>query len=152
MDAISLTIMLKFVHVVAAIVAIGANVTYAFWLRRAGRDRERLVWTINAVRALDRRLANPGYIVVLITGLLMVAAGLYSFTTGWIVAAIVLYVVVALLGFLAFAPAIRRQLAEAERDPTSAAYEAAARRSNIMGIVTTAIALVIVYLMIAKPF
>ena len=31
-----LTLVLKVIHVIAAIVAVGANVTYAFWLRRAG--------------------------------------------------------------------------------------------------------------------
>ncbi len=30
----SLFLILRFVHIAAAIVAVGANVTYAFWLRR----------------------------------------------------------------------------------------------------------------------
>ena len=44
---------LKVVHVLAAIVAVGANLTYAFWLGRAGTDRDRLVWTIGSIRRLD---------------------------------------------------------------------------------------------------
>jgi uncharacterized membrane protein len=151
MDA-STFALLKLVHVISAIVAVGANVTYAFWLRRAGRDRERLLFVIDGVRRLDRTIANPAYIVVLITGVLMVMTGAYSFETGWIAAAIVLYIAVALLGIFAFAPAIRRQAAEAERDPTSPAYAEAERRSNLLGIATTAIALVIVVLMVTKPF
>lgn len=147
----TLIFLLKFAHIAAAIVAVGANVTYVFWLHRAGRDRERLIWTIGVIRALDRRFANPGYIVVLVTGLLMVVVGLYSFTTAWIVAGIALYVLVALLGFTAFAPAIRRLLAEAERDPTSEAYAAAARRTDQLALVTTVIAFVIVALMVVKP-
>ena len=43
-----LVLILKLAHVVAAIVAVGANLTYAFLLRLAGRDRDRLVWTIGA--------------------------------------------------------------------------------------------------------
>jgi uncharacterized membrane protein len=151
MDA-STFALLKLVHVISAIVAVGENVTYAFWLRRAGRDRERLLFVIDGVRRLDRTIANPAYIVVLITGVLMVMTGAYSFETGWIAAAIVLYIAVALLGIFAFAPAIRRQAAEAERDPTSPAYAEAERRSNLLGIATTAIALVIVVLMVTKPF
>jgi uncharacterized membrane protein len=143
---------LKVIHVLSAIVAVGANVTYAFWLRRAGRDRDKLIFTIEGVRRLDRTVANPGYILLLITGLLMVATGAYSFRMGWLAAALALYVATALLGILAFAPAIRRQLAEAERDPTSDAYEAAARRSNVLGLATTAIVVVIVILMVSKPF
>lgn len=142
---------LKVVHVLSAITAVGANLTYAFWLGRAGRDRDRLVWTIEAVRRLDSRVANPAYIAVLITGIGMVLGGAYSFETGWIAVSIVLYIATALMGILAFAPAIRRQLAQAEADPTSEAYAAAARRSNFLGLATTALAVIIVVLMVAKP-
>ncbi len=93
----SLVLLLKPVHVLSAIVAVGANVTYPFWLRLAGRDRDRLVWTIDGVRRLDRTVANPAYGVLLVTGVLMVLGGLYSFETGWIAAAIVLYVITAIV-------------------------------------------------------
>jgi uncharacterized membrane protein len=145
-------LVLKVIHVVSAIVAVGANLTYAFWLRRAGLDRDRLTWTIDSIRRLDRRIANPGYVLLLITGVLMVLSGAYSFEARWLQLAIVLYVAVALLGILAFAPAVRRQAGEAARDPTSPAYAAAARRSNLLGLLTTGVAVVIVVLMVAKPF
>jgi len=145
-------VILKVIHVLSAIVAVGANVTYAFWLRRAGRDRTRLIDAISGVRTLDARLANPAYILLLVTGVGMVMTGAYSFETGWIAASVVLYVATAVLGITAFGPAIRRQLAEAERDPMSANYAAAERRSNLLGILTTAIVVVIVVLMVAKPF
>lgn len=148
----SLVILLKLVHVLAAITAVGSNLTYAFWLRQAGRDRTRLVWTIETIHRLEMRVANPAYAVLFVTGVLMVAGGLYSFETGWIATAIVLYVAVAILGITLYAPAIRRQLAAAEADPTSAAYEAAERRSTLLGVVTVAIVLVIVFLMVVKPF
>lgn len=148
----SLFLVLKTVHLLAVIAAVGANVTYAFWLRQAGRDRERLVYTIAGIRRLDRTIANPSYIVVLVTGLAMVWTGAYSFETGWIAVSIALYVAVAVLGIVTFAPAIRRQLAEAERDPSSTAYAVAARRSMALGLLTTGIVLVIVVLMVTKPF
>jgi uncharacterized membrane protein len=143
---------LLLVHVVAAIVAVGSNVTYAFWLQAAGRNRERLLFAISGVRQLDRRLANPAYIVILVTGVLMVLTGPWTFETGWIAVSLGLYVLTAILGIALFAPAIRRQLAEADRDPTSDAYAAAARRSNALGITTVVIVLVIVTLMVTKPF
>jgi uncharacterized membrane protein len=143
---------LKLIHILAAIVALGANVTYAYWLRRAGTDQSRLIDAIEGVRGLDNRLATPAYIVVLITGIGMVLTGAYSFETGWIAAAIGLYIVTAVLGIVAFAPSIRRQLAEARRDPTSPEYAAAARRSNLLGLVTIGVVVVIVYLMVVKPF
>jgi uncharacterized membrane protein len=144
-------LLLKVIHVLSAIVAVGANLTYAFWLRRAGLDRDRLTWTIAGVRGLDRRVANPAYVVLLVTGILMVLTGAYSFEARWLQLAIVLYVAVALLGIAVFAPAVRRQAAEAERDPSSATYAQAARRATLLGALTTGVALVIVVLMVTKP-
>lgn len=148
----TLILLLKVVHILAAIVAVGSNVTYAFWLRRAGKNRDRLVDTIEGIRQLDSRIANPAYVLVLLTGIGMVALGVFSFTTGWIVAAIALYVVLVVVGFALFSPAIKRQLEEAKRDPTSPAYAAAAARSNLFGIGTLVVVVVIVFLMVAKPF
>ena len=148
-----LALALKVAHIIAAIVAVGANVTYAFWLRQAGtNDRDRLVFTIGSIRKLDKTIATPAYIVVLLTGLGMVFLGVFSFATGWIQAALGLYVLVVIVGAALYSPAIRRQLAEAETDPASAAYAAAASRSNLLGIVTIVIVLVIVVLMVTKPF
>ena len=148
----SLVILLKYLHVLPVIIAVGANFTYAFWLRAAGRDRDRLIYTIGAIRRLDRTVANPAYILILLTGVAMVMLGHYSFTTGWIAVSIVLYVSVAIFGIAFFAPAIRRQLAEAERDPSSDAYAAAARRSLQFAMLATGITFVIVFLMVTKPF
>ncbi|HEY7452676.1 MAG TPA: DUF2269 family protein [Candidatus Limnocylindria bacterium] len=143
---------LLLIHVLAAIVAVGANLTYAIWFRAAGTDPDRVVFVIRTVRTIDNRIANPGYIVLLITGVLMVLGGAFSFTTGWILAAIGLYIATAVIGIALFGPAIRRQLAEAEKDVTSEAYRAAASRSTTLGIVTTVLVLVIVVLMVTKPF
>ncbi len=150
----SLFVLLKIVHILSVITAVGSNVTYAFWLRRAGLDRDRLVYTIQGVRQLDRTVANPAYIVAFVTGVLMVASGSagVTFQTGWIAAAIALYVAVAVIGIVLYAPAIRRQVAEAERDPSSEAYGSAAARSTLLGFVTLAVVLVIIWLMVARPF
>jgi uncharacterized membrane protein len=143
---------LLLIHVLAAITAVGANLTYAIWFRAAGADRDRVVFVIRTVRMIDSRIANPAYVVLLVTGVLMVLGGAFSFTTGWILAAIGLYIATAVIGIALFAPAIRRQLALAEQDVTSDAYRAAANRSTALGIVTTVLVLLIVVLMVTKPF
>jgi uncharacterized membrane protein len=148
----SLFVALKIVHVLAAITAVGANVTYAFWLRLAGTEQGRLLFAIDGIRRLDRLVANPAYIVLLITGVAMIMTGAYRFEDGWVVAAIVLYVATAVIGITLFAPALRRQQAEAEQDPSTPAYASAAGRSNLFGLLTVLIVLVIVVLMVAKPF
>ncbi len=146
---------LKLVHVLAAVVAVGANVTYAVWLSGAGRDRDRLVFAIDGIRRLDRRLANPGYVLLLLTGIGMVATGAYRFLTPgmhWLDVAVTLYVLTAVLGITVFAPALRQQLALARQDPSTPAYAAAARRTRWLTVATTSIVVVIVALMVTKPF
>jgi hypothetical protein len=67
-------------------------------------------------------------------------------------ASIGLYAVGVAIGIMFFSPALRRQLAEAERDLASEAYAAAALRSNLLGVLTIAIFTLIVVLMVSKPF
>jgi uncharacterized membrane protein len=142
---------LKLVHILAAIVAVGSNVTYFVWLRRSGSDPAREAEILRGVRAIDLRLANPAFVVLPITGILMVLDGDLGFTTFWIATAIGLYVA---LGFIAgawFGPALRRQaeLASAGADPVE--YGAAARRTMISGSVTMVPIAAILYLMVMKP-
>ncbi len=141
----------KYVHILAVITALGANLTYAFWLARAERDSGRLVFVIESIQRLDRRVANPAYILAFIAGVGIVLTGPYGFESPWIVSAIVLYVLVAVLGITLYGPAVRRQLALAREAPASADYGAAARRSQLLGILVTLIVLVIVGLMVFKP-
>jgi uncharacterized membrane protein len=142
---------LKLVHILAVVVALGANVTYLFWQRRAGSDRDRLVFVLETIGRLDRRVANPAYIVALLAGIGIVLTGPFSFETLWIAASIVLYVVVAVLGIAVYAPVARRQLAAASADPTSPEYTDLARRSMLLGLLTIGLVVVIVALMVLKP-
>lgn len=142
---------LKVIHVLAAIIAVGGNLTYSFWLARAGRDRDRLIWTLESIRRFDRAIANPAYIAILVTGVLMVVTLPWSFEQLWLALALVLYVGVAVLGIAVYAPTIRRQIAEAEHDPRSVDYARVAARGNRLGIVTTVVVVTIVVLMVTKP-
>jgi uncharacterized membrane protein len=148
-------VLLKLVHILATIVALGANLTYLAWLRAAGRDRDRIGFAIAGIRRIDRRLANPAYVVVLLSGLAMVWRGPFAFLTpgsGWLDVSLALYLLTAVLGVTVFAPALRRQQALAESDPAGHAYAAAARRTEVLFAVVTAIVLTIVVLMVTKPF
>ncbi|OFW52985.1 MAG: hypothetical protein A2146_07345 [Actinobacteria bacterium RBG_16_67_10] len=147
----SLYLALKLVHILLAMVAVGTNFSYAFWLRLAGNDRDRIAHTLESIHRLDMWLAKPAYVIVLLAGIGMVVVGPYPITTPWILLAIVLYVLVALLGITLYAPAVRRQRAAALADPDSDDYRRAARRSNLLGLVAVAIVTVIVFLMVLKP-
>jgi uncharacterized membrane protein len=142
---------LRFAHILAVIVGLGANLTYLFWMGRAQADPAQLVFVIESIRRLDRRVANPAYILAAVFGIGIVLTGPYGFEAAWIVTAIGLYVLVALLGITVYAPAMRNQLDLAQRAPASKAYASAARRSRLLFFLVTGIVLGIVALMVLKP-
>ena len=74
-------------------------------------------------------------------------------TTGWLAVAIAIYVAAAILGYFVFGPVVRAELAALERDGVGAP-EYLRRRSQArsLAIVTTTMVLVILALMVAKPF
>lgn len=148
----SLYAILKWVHVLAAITALGANVTYGVWLALAARDERSLVFALRGISFLDRRLANPGYVVLLISGLLLVWVGDLRLTIPWILIALILYVLTAVVGIVAYSPALRRQIALAENPGrTSVEYRRAASRGTQLGILTSVLVVAIVFLMVVKP-
>src|SRR2546430_17100462 len=67
--------LLKFVHVLLAITAVGSNITYAAWNIRGAREPQHLAFALKGIQFLDNRVANPAYGLLLLTGLTLVAAG-----------------------------------------------------------------------------
>lgn len=144
--------LLKLVHVLAAIVAVGTNLTYFLWLRRVRSEPAHDAFVLEGLQALDRRLANPAYILLPVTGIVMVLVGDIGFSTFWVATAIVLYVVMAAYAGIFFSPALRKQVELARVDgPQSSAYAEAARRTTLTGGITMALIAAIIYLMVIKP-
>ena len=144
-------LILKLVHVLAAILAVGTNLTYFFWLSRTKADPELAARILPNIRALDARFANPAYVVLPVTGVLMVLDADLGFTTFWILATIVLYAVLGAVAGASFAPSLRRQVELATTGADPAAYASAARRTTVTGVVTMLPAAAILYLMVLKP-
>ena len=143
---------IKVVHVLAAIVAVGFNATYALWLARAQRDPAHLDFALRGVKFLDDYVANPAYIVLLLSGLAMFFIGRYPLTTFWLDAAMALFVIVAVLGFGFYTPTLSRQIkALAVSGAESDEYRALSARSTAVGIALGVIVAVIVILMVFKP-
>jgi uncharacterized membrane protein len=145
-------LLLKWLHVLAAIVAVGANVTYGIWIARASRNPDVLSFTLGGVKLIDDRIANPAYGALLITGLLMVFVVRLSLTTPWLLTALVLYVLVVLVGLFGYTPTLRRQIQVLDSEGfSSPAYEALARRGMMLGVVLAVLTVAIVFLMVVKP-
>jgi len=143
---------IKWLHILAAVSALGSNLTYGIWLSFAEREKTALTFALRGIQRLDQRLANPSYGVILVTGLLLVWVGRLPLTLPWLLVALILYVLTALLGIFAYAPVLRRQMSLAETSgPASPEYRATAARSLQLGILTIVIVVVIVFLMVVKP-
>jgi uncharacterized membrane protein len=116
-----------------------------------GRAPTQQTFALETIKKLDTRLANPAYGVLPLTGVIMVLVsdGL-GFTTFWIAVAIGLYILMGVIGGVFFAPSLRRQT-ELAGEAGSAAYEAAATRTRITGVLTMLPIAGILYLMVMKP-
>lgn len=147
-----LYLIIKWIHVLAAIIALGTNATYGVWLTRANRSPGSLLFTLRTVKLLDDRIANPAYGLSLITGLVMVFIGGWSLATPWISLSIVLYGLVVLIAIFGYTPTLRRQIQLVEdMGADSSEYKAMAQRGKLLGAILGVLVITIVYLMVTKP-
>jgi uncharacterized membrane protein len=106
----SIYLVLKLVHILLAITALGANLTYGVWFARANANPAFAPVALRGIKFIDDFIANPAYLLTLPTGAAMVAAGGFSFQAHWIAWAIVLWVAAMLVGYLGYTPTLRAQI------------------------------------------
>ena len=97
-----LFIVLKFLHVLFAIIAVGFNAALRPAdrprQRRAGTDDRVMRFALRTVKVMDDYVANPCYVLLLITGVGMVHAAGYPWSLMWIHGSLALLVIIAVLG------------------------------------------------------
>jgi uncharacterized membrane protein len=148
----SFYLLLKYIHILAAIVAIGSNITYGVWSVRGQRDAAHIGFALKGIKFLDDRIANPAYGLVLLTGLVMVFVGPWSITSLWIIVALVLFAAVAVVGFAYFTPLVRGQIRLVDAgDTSSPEFERLSRRNAMIGPILGVMVLVILAMMVFKP-
>jgi uncharacterized membrane protein len=143
---------LKWLHILSAIIAVGANATYGIWLARASRDPDNLPFTLKGIKLLDDWIANPAYGLLLLTGLGMIFTVSLPLTTPWLLTSLILYGVLVVVGLLGYTPTLRNQIRILEAEGSSSPnYQSQARRGTIIGIILAVLAVGIVFLMVVKP-
>ena len=149
----SLFVVVKFVHVVLAIIAVGFNATYGVWLARVAREPiATQSFVLKGIKRLDDWFANPAYVLLAVTGVTMVLVGELRFTTFWIAAGIVLWAIAVALGFFVYTPTLRSQIHALETaGPDSGDYKRYAANGRFLGILLAVIVVVIVFFMVTKP-
>jgi uncharacterized membrane protein len=143
----------KWIHILCAIVALGANLTHFPWFIRVTKNRESLVFTLSTIRILDNWIANPAYVLAYITGEIMMRVGDHiHYSTPWMTASLVLYVIISVLGLFVYAPLLVKQQKLAETvGPDDANYQRVSRNGIILGIVIVILTIGITFLMVTKP-
>jgi uncharacterized membrane protein len=150
-----LYLLLKLTHILAAIVAVGANLSYVPWLVRSARSQDpaQVEYALRGIKFLDDWLANPSYVLVLLTGLLMAYVGGYNLLeTSWMLVALGLFGSMAVVGLGLYTPTLSRQIRVLDTDGLqSVAYRQIDRRQTGLGIVLFVMALTILTIMVLKP-
>ena len=136
------------IHILSALVAVGATVSYFFWLRRAVLVPESRTFTLDTIRLLERRMVIPAYVIVLLTGLGLIDRAGWAWSTPWIELALMFLVL--LMGF--YARTIKGQVAlAADGSADSADYERLHARARLLLALKVVLIIVTVYLMVFKP-
>ncbi len=151
---------LLFLHVLGAIVAFGPGFASMVVGPMVSREPHHANFYARTQLATARVIVIPVSISLAVTGVgLILVRGWSTVTAGkqWLELAILLYVVAVVVAMAVQAPAGRRLVEltsqpPAPGTPPSVELRAAARRVRVGGMLLSALVVVIVYLMVAKPF
>ena len=146
---------LKFVHVLSAIIAVGYNASYGLLIARAragGIDGREMGFALRTVKFMDDYVANPCYALLLITGGAMVYVSGYPWTLKWIYLSLGLLILAFAIAIVLYTPTLRRQIEAFETGgPTDPEFLKLSKRGGALGGLLAVIVLTIVALMVFKP-
>jgi uncharacterized membrane protein len=145
--------LIKFIHVLLAIIAVGFNASYGIWLARTAKTPVATQsHVLRTIKFIDDRIANPAYGLLALTGLVMVFSAGIPFSRLWIALSIGLYLVLLYVGLGIYTPTLRDQIRVLESEGTgSEEYQRLSARGRTTGIVLGIIVLAIVFLMVTRP-
>jgi uncharacterized membrane protein len=148
------------IHVSAAVVGFGATFAGAVAFPLAVRTYPRhLPFVHHLSLAINRRLATPALVVVIVTGFYQVSKGDWKLSSFWISATLLIAIVLGGLIGAYFVPTDRKLAAMVEREAAaadgpftpSAEYQALAQREGAIGGLAGVLIIAALFLMITKP-
>jgi uncharacterized membrane protein len=143
-------LLLKFIHILVAILALGTSAGLSIALEFYGSHPTHGPFLLRAIGRIVAFVVVPGYVLMLVTGLWMVNMA-WPLTTGWIQRAMVLWAV-GIAGLAIFLAVFRKQrrMLEAE-GPSSASYKRVSLLGRGLGGGLGLVVIMILYLMVFKP-
>ena len=144
---------LKFVHVFAAIIAVGFNFSYIVWLVKGKMEKEHLLFSLRGIKLMDDRIANPCYGLALITGFAMTyVAGYNILEVPWILYPLILFSIMGILAFGFYSPTLKKQIKIVEEyGGDSPEYKAIEKKQMVIGVALFVLAVAVVAIMVLKP-
>jgi uncharacterized membrane protein len=149
--------LLKTIHILSSTLLFGTGLGSAFYFYRAqqSRDIHALYFTAKNVVLADWCFTTPAVIIQPLTGFWLIHLMHYSFSSPWIVWALILYVFVG----LCWLPVVYYQIkmfelikkAKATQTPLPDKYTQYERRWFLLGWPAFIAVIIIFYLMTAKP-
>jgi Predicted integral membrane protein (DUF2269) len=143
-------LLLKFFHILIAILALGASPALGIALEFYGSHPTHGPFLLRAIGRIVAFFVLPGYVLMLVTGLWMVNMA-WPLTTRWIQGAMMLWAV-GIAGLAIFLAVLRKQrrLLEAE-GPSSASYQRVSLLGRGLGGGLGLVGIMILCLMVFKP-
>lgn len=145
-------LLLKALHVFAAIAFLGNITVGLFWKNFADRTKDPAIMahTIDGIIRADRIFTIPGVIVLVMAGVgTAIVGSIPILSTGWLLWSIVLFII----SGLAFGPLARaqRQMLVAAKANDMPLYHKLSRQWDIYGSIALIAPLIAVALMVIKP-
>jgi len=144
-----------FVHILGAIIAFGPGFAFAFLGAAAGREPQHANFVLRTTDVIARRMIVPLAILQGVTGLgLVLLEGTALLTRIWLLVAIVLYGIALYVAIGLNLPNLRRLIELSTPPAGGPPPELAARvaRSRQYGMAMSGLVVLIVFLMVVKPF
>lgn len=145
-------VLIKFLHILTAVVAVGIHLSLLVWLKLTGTGAENTSLVLQGMQILDKRYSGPGYIVILVTGLAMMGMGPYPHTSTWLIMSVVLMIVILGVAHSMFTPSLKKLVVLAsEQNADNSSKTSLEKKVRRSGWIIFLLSIAIVYFMIFKP-
>ncbi len=152
-------VILIFIHVLGAVLFVGNVITAAFWkiVAEYRRDLQGIYNTARNVMVADFVFTLPGIVMLLVTGhILMARMGLSLTRLSWVSVAYGLFIFSAIIWTAVLLPSQRTMIGQAKASVAAGqltpGYQRASMIWNVFGTVATLLPIIVLYLMVVKPF
>jgi uncharacterized membrane protein len=143
-------VLLKFLHILIAIIALGTSAGLGIVLEFYGNHPTHGPFVLRAIHRLLVFVVIPGYVLMLVTGLWLMHLS-WSLTTKWLQGALVLWGIGAVVLPISLA-VLRKQIRLLETSgPATDSYKRVSLLERVLGGGVGFVVVAILYLMVAKP-